>query len=389
MAAFLNKYGVARHIYIPLIKAGVNNHAVSADWTPAAGDVKISKDGGAAANVTNLPTALAMGNSTIWDFSLTATEMQAAQVMVTVADSVTKAVEDDGFIIETYGDASGLHAFDLDTATQGVNVTQWLGSAAATPTVAGVPEVDVTHWIGTAAATPTVAGVPEVDVTHINGGLTTGNNATLSLAQLNIVNSAGSAVVASSTGGNGDGITASGNGSGEGISATGGATGHGLQALGGATSGSGINAVAAASGRGIFAAGVGLPAIEGNITADITGSLSGSVGSVAANGITAASIATDAIDGDALAATALTEIKTQVTDALNVDTYAEVGQETPAATQTIRKMLGVLYKAWRNKSTQTATQYNLYNDDTTTVDQKATVSDDLTTFTRNEVATGP
>lgn len=49
------------------------------------------------------------------------------------------------------------------------NVTQWLGSAAATPTVAGVPEVDVTHWIGTAAATPTVAGVPEVDVTHLVG----------------------------------------------------------------------------------------------------------------------------------------------------------------------------------------------------------------------------
>lgn len=51
-----------------------------------------------------------------------------------------------------------------------VNVSQWLGTAAATPTVAGVPEVDVTHWLGTAAATPTVAGVPEVDVTHIGGG---------------------------------------------------------------------------------------------------------------------------------------------------------------------------------------------------------------------------
>ena len=50
-----------------------------------------------------------------------------------------------------------------------VSVTQWLGTAAATPTVAGVPEVDVTHWIGTAAATPTVAGVPEVDVTHHGG----------------------------------------------------------------------------------------------------------------------------------------------------------------------------------------------------------------------------
>lgn len=49
------------------------------------------------------------------------------------------------------------------------NVTTWLGTAAATPTVAGVPEVDVTHWLGTAAATPTVAGVPEVDLTHLGG----------------------------------------------------------------------------------------------------------------------------------------------------------------------------------------------------------------------------
>ena len=47
-----------------------------------------------------------------------------------------------------------------------MNVSHWLGTAAATPTVAGVPEVDVTHWLGTAVATPTAAGVPEVDVTH-------------------------------------------------------------------------------------------------------------------------------------------------------------------------------------------------------------------------------
>jgi len=32
----------------------------------------------------------------------------------------------------------------------GVNVTQWLGTAAATPTIAGVPEVDMTHIGGTA-----------------------------------------------------------------------------------------------------------------------------------------------------------------------------------------------------------------------------------------------
>lgn len=114
---FLSKYGVARHIYIPIPKAGSANHAVGADWTPAAGDVKISKDGGAAANVTNLPTAIAMGNSTVWDFSLTATEIQAAQVVVTISDSATKAVDDTGFIVETYGNASAQHAFDLGTAS--------------------------------------------------------------------------------------------------------------------------------------------------------------------------------------------------------------------------------------------------------------------------------
>lgn len=67
-------------------------------------------------------------------------------------------------VYEIYGSppaSSGLPA--------AANVTQWLGTAAATPTVGGVPEVDVTHWIGTAAATPTVAGVPEVDATHYLG----------------------------------------------------------------------------------------------------------------------------------------------------------------------------------------------------------------------------
>lgn len=103
---FKSKYGVARHIYIPIVKRAVVDHAVSADWTPSAGDVKISKDGGATANVANLPVAIAMGNSAIWDFSLSATEMQAAQIVVTVADSATKAVEDTGFIIETYGHGS-------------------------------------------------------------------------------------------------------------------------------------------------------------------------------------------------------------------------------------------------------------------------------------------
>jgi hypothetical protein len=47
-----------------------------------------------------------------------------------------------------------------------------------------------------------------------------------------------------------------------------------------------------------------------------------------------------------------------------------------------------LYKAWRNKTTQTTTEYALYADDTTTKDQEAVVSDDGSTFTRGEISTG-
>lgn len=114
----LRKYGVATHIYLPIVKRAVVDFAVSADWTPAAGDVKISKDGGAAANVTNLPTAITMGNTAYWDFSMSATEMQAAKIVVTVADSATKAVEDQAFLIATYGNASAEHAVDLDDSVR-------------------------------------------------------------------------------------------------------------------------------------------------------------------------------------------------------------------------------------------------------------------------------
>src|SRR5262245_28950381 len=114
----LREYGVATHLYKPIVKRAVVDFAVNADWTPAAGDVKISKDGGAAANVTNLPTAITMGNTAMWDFSLTATEMQAKQIKITVSDSATKVVEDQFLEIETYGNASAQHAVNLNDAVR-------------------------------------------------------------------------------------------------------------------------------------------------------------------------------------------------------------------------------------------------------------------------------
>lgn len=111
MSALLRKYNTATSIYFPLIKRAVVDFAVSGDYTPAAGDVKISKDGGAAANVTNLPTAITMGNGAMWTISLTSTEMAAKTIAITVIDATTKAVEDQMILIETWGEGQG----EIDT----------------------------------------------------------------------------------------------------------------------------------------------------------------------------------------------------------------------------------------------------------------------------------
>jgi hypothetical protein len=70
-------------------------------------------------------------------------------------------------------------------------------------------------------------------------------------------------------------------------------------------------------------------------------------------------------------------------------TLSEIGQGSPSASASLVDMIRYLYKSWRNKKTQTASQYSLFADDGTTVDQKATVSDDGTTTTIGEIGTGP
>jgi len=130
--------------------------------------------------------------------------------------------------------------------------------------------------------------------------------------------------------------------------------------------------------------------VDGNVTGSVAsvvgavGSVTGAVGSVAGN-----------VDGNvsgtigSLAAQAKTDVNAQVVDALATDTYAEPGQEAPAATNTLAVKIGYLFKFLRNKVLQTATQLSIYDDAGTTVDQKAAVSDDGTTYTKSEIETGP
>lgn len=80
-------------------------------------------------------------------------------------------------------------------------------------------------------------------------------------------------------------------------------------------------------------------------------------------------------------------------DVVVIDGYlgsaGEPAQGAPPATTNRGVKIDWLYKAWRNKKDQTATLFQLYADDASTVDSKATCSDDGTTTTVGEIASGP
>lgn len=110
---FMRKYGDGTNgwVKIPVPKSGFNDFATGSDWTPATGDVKISIDDGAQANITTLPTFSNGG----WKFTFSNAELQGKEIHVAVVDAATKAVDDQYFIIETYGHASAKYVNDLST----------------------------------------------------------------------------------------------------------------------------------------------------------------------------------------------------------------------------------------------------------------------------------
>src|SRR3972149_1075548 len=78
--------------------------------------------------------------------------------------------------------SSGMYYLDLTAGEMNGDciavIVKTTSSGAKTTVLVFYPEetgdinVDVTAWLGTAAATPSVAGVPEVDLTHVAGATT-------------------------------------------------------------------------------------------------------------------------------------------------------------------------------------------------------------------------
>lgn len=111
--AQLQKYGVQTAIDFDLFE--VDGVDFRVDAVHAAGDAAVMKDEGAEASTTNGFTDEGQGYSIV----LTATEMQAARVVVYLVDlTATKVWLDKTIIIETYGNASAMHAVDLDDAVR-------------------------------------------------------------------------------------------------------------------------------------------------------------------------------------------------------------------------------------------------------------------------------
>ena len=113
---FLRKYGVQTTVDFQLYE--IDGVDFKVDAVHASGDTTVMKDEGAEANTANAFTDEGQGYSIV----LTAAEVTAARIVVYIVDQATKAWLDTAFVVETYGDASAMHAFDLDVATQDVNV---------------------------------------------------------------------------------------------------------------------------------------------------------------------------------------------------------------------------------------------------------------------------
>ncbi len=164
----LAKYGVQTVFRFPMVKRGVADLAVTGDWTPATGDTKISKDGGNFANTTNNPSATGGTGSVGWTLTVTATELQAAEVNIQIVDSATKAVEDQWFTIYTYGNASAKIISDLGD----------LATAALQSTMAGYIDTEVAAIKAkTDSLTFTVAGVVDANIQRVNDVTVTGTGA--------------------------------------------------------------------------------------------------------------------------------------------------------------------------------------------------------------------
>ena len=319
-----------------------------------------------------------------------------------------------GYPVITIKDGLGQGELDITVGTVDANVVGWLGSAPAAPTNAGVPEVDVTHWIGTAAATPTVAGVPEVDLTHWIGTAAATPD-TAGIPKVNVEEWVGGQIPAQTNTGvpEVDVTHLRGNANSQEmflktVPYVGDFVGtetvpffFDTESTTIATfilgdidiykDGSVIAAAERSSTAGfslIDTDGINLDSMQGvnGFTVDLSNDTD--AGFFAAGSEYVVMINNVQIDGTS-SAFPIATFSIQNRSSFGPGTITLPGQVAPPLAPTFEEALGWLYKVLRNRTDQTSSLWQLYADDESTVDAKATVSDDATTAVKQEIVTGP
>lgn len=189
--AELRAYATQTDVYVPLIQAG--GDAFTETATFVAGDVQIIKDGGAAANTTNLPTHVANG---IYKLTLTAAEMTAKKIVVTIRDQdATPVWKDQAVYLETYGDANAEHPFDLGAAEVTVGSLSATAKSEVNAEVADVLKVDTVSQPaqGAPPATPTMEDILRWLYTYFR------NKRTQTSSLISLYDDAGTTVIAKAT----------------------------------------------------------------------------------------------------------------------------------------------------------------------------------------------
>ena len=427
------EYGVAATISFPIIAFSLTSYHSSLTSTIfAAGDVLISKDYAAGSATATLPSGV-MSNGSAF-LSMTAAELQGAHVTISIIDqTATKVFEDQTVIIETYGATTAAqHQFNRNVQWPSVNVASVSDDTAAADnleliteqtrlvqaslTTGNVTQTAQAVWnqtmsalvaagtfggginnrttssfvAGNTAVTttiiiPTAANVnTEVDTALVDIGLDHLISAAVAGADVTDNSIFAKLVSATTTADWDDFVPGS----------------HSLQALrergdaawitgGGATTTAQLvwnQTMSAVAVAGTFggsfnnrtvssfvptASGVTLTAA--NVAASLTASQSG---------VTISNVTTVATVNN-LGASATAQVNTQMADVLKVDTITEQSAGVPPAAPTFEQAIDYIYMAWRNKVLTTASVTSISNDAGTTI-ASAVISDDGTTFTKNE-----
>lgn len=145
MGTFLRQ-STAVDIAIGPLLDSTDGNTVEGSLTITQPDIRLKKNGGAWAQKSAAQT-LSHEENGWYEIALSTTDTDTLGILIV-------AVHESG-ALPVWREFSVVPANVYDsffsTDFLQIDVAQWLGTAAATPTVAGVPEVDQTHYLGSAA----------------------------------------------------------------------------------------------------------------------------------------------------------------------------------------------------------------------------------------------